>query len=169
MDGGVQAMRKWFTFDTGEGTWVGPERFAPIFLDAKRRDFFSEGKEGGFFSVDGLEGTEDLQPATGRVDALLYVMMHPKYGVVLYYRHWNGKTRIKISLCSKGDLRLLGQYVRTVYYETPLDRGLFVSFEQAWSAVEEFMENDGSLPRSVEWVSESEIPQIPDTMYFAGG
>jgi hypothetical protein len=35
---------------------------------------------------------------------------------------------------------------------TPLPVGLFIPFEKAWLAVKEFMETDGKLPKSIDWI-----------------
>jgi hypothetical protein len=39
--------------------------------------------------------------------------------------------------------------------------GLFISFEQAWRAVKEFLETDGALPKSIAWIANQDLP--PDT------
>ena len=36
--------------------------------------------------------------------------------------------------------------------------GLFIPFETAWKAVKEFMECDGALPKSIEWIAGGDIP-----------
>jgi len=40
---------------------------------------------------------------------------------------------------------------------TPLSVGLFVPFPVAWKAVKEFIETDGELPTSIEWVANSDL------------
>jgi hypothetical protein len=42
--------------------------------------------------------------------------------------------------------------------------GLYIPFERAWLAVKEFIETDGQLPTSIEWVRTSELPEhtFPD-------
>jgi hypothetical protein len=39
--------------------------------------------------------------------------------------------------------------------------GLFIPFEAAWTAVQEFIDKDGLRPRSIEWVDNYDLP--PDT------
>jgi len=39
-----------------------------------------------------------------------------------------------------------------------LSIGLFVPFEIGRRAVKEFLETDGELPRSIDWVSEDDLP-----------
>jgi hypothetical protein len=36
--------------------------------------------------------------------------------------------------------------------------GLFIPFRTAWKAVREFIETDGELPKSIEWVADRDIP-----------
>ncbi|MNC98194.1 hypothetical protein D3C83_160840 [compost metagenome] len=36
--------------------------------------------------------------------------------------------------------------------------GLFIPFPVAWKAVKEFMETDGQLPKSIEWVANRDLP-----------
>ena len=38
-------------------------------------------------------------------------------------------------------------------HDTVLPIGLFIPFEKAWTAVKEFIETDGKLPRSIEWIA----------------
>jgi hypothetical protein len=53
---------------------------------------------------------------------------------------------------SKGDSRRLREWVRNLH-NTPLPVGLFIPFKSAWLAVKEFIETDGALPKSIEWVA----------------
>jgi hypothetical protein len=41
---------------------------------------------------------------------------------------------------------------------TPLSVGLFIPFRTAWSAVKEFIETNGELPKSIEWVASGDLP-----------
>jgi hypothetical protein len=41
---------------------------------------------------------------------------------------------------------------------SPLPVGLFIPYEKAWSAVKEFMETDGALPTSIEWIANRDLP-----------
>jgi hypothetical protein len=36
--------------------------------------------------------------------------------------------------------------------------GLYIPFAKAWPAVKEFIETEGALPTSIEWVKNSELP-----------
>jgi hypothetical protein len=64
---------------------------------------------------------------------------------------------------SKGDLSKLKQWVRTLH-DDPMPVGLYIPFAKAWLAVNEFMETDGKLPSSIEWIKNSDLPEgtFPD-------
>jgi hypothetical protein len=42
--------------------------------------------------------------------------------------------------------------------------GLFIPFDRAWLAVKEFIETDGALPKSIDWIADADIPDevFPD-------
>jgi hypothetical protein len=42
--------------------------------------------------------------------------------------------------------------------------GLFVPFDRAWLAVKEFIETDGALSKSIDWIDDADIPDevFPD-------
>jgi hypothetical protein len=44
--------------------------------------------------------------------------------------------------------------------------GLYIPYEKAWLAVKEFIETDGNLPNSIEWVPGRELPPgtFPDPL-----
>jgi len=54
-------------------------------------------------------------------------------------------------------LTRLREWVRSTH-DTPLPAGLFVPFETAWKAVKEFIETDGELPKSIEWIANRDLP-----------
>jgi hypothetical protein len=54
-------------------------------------------------------------------------------------------------------LTRLREWVRSLH-DTPLPVGLFIPFEQAWKAVKEFIETDGQLPKSIEWIANRDLP-----------
>jgi hypothetical protein len=64
---------------------------------------------------------------------------------------------LKLTYSSKGDLRRLREWVRGLH-DTPLPIGLFISYEEAWKAVKEFIETDGQLPKSIEWIANRDLP-----------
>ena len=43
-------------------------------------------------------------------------------------------------------------------HDTVLPVGLFIPFKKAWIAVKEFIETDGKLPRSIEWIANRDLP-----------
>jgi len=42
--------------------------------------------------------------------------------------------------------------------------GLYIPFEKAWLAVKAFLETEGELPKSIEWVANADLPRntFPD-------
>jgi len=107
--------------------------------------------------VEGLYGTEQLTPRTGRVDVHLYMCGNSDHGVHLAYHKWDGRTKEKYEFSSKGNLSRLHEWVRSVQ-GTALPIGLFVPFPAAFAAVEEFIRTDGELPTAIDWISGEEIP-----------
>jgi Immunity protein Imm1 len=43
-------------------------------------------------------------------------------------------------------------------HNDPLPVGLFIPFKTAWLAVKEFIETDGALPKSIEWIANKDLP-----------
>jgi hypothetical protein len=150
-------MRKRFDFNSEHGWgWPSPELLKPFFLSPPgKRWFFSTGNDGGVLAAEGLENTEHFRPGAGRIDVRLEMYGHPELGVLLFYQKTGGSRRGVFS--SKGDLTKLREWVRTLHND-PMPVGLFIPFETAWPAVKEFIETDGNLPKSIEWVANSDLP-----------
>ena len=77
------------------------------------------------------------------------------HGVLLHYRKGGGD--YGDSFYSKGDLTRLREWVKTAHDDL-FPVGLYIPFETAWKAVKEFIETDGQLPRSIEWVAGNDLP-----------
>ena len=141
--------------------WPRPEDIEHFFLAPPgQRWFFETGQDGAWFEVQGLDGTDHLRPETGRIIVTLIVSAHPTFGVMLQWSKWDGERNH--TYYAKGDLRRLGQLVRDMH-QSPLSVGLLVPFETAWKAVKEFLETDGQLPKSIEWIDDNDLP--PDTFF----
>jgi hypothetical protein len=72
-----------------------------------------------------------------------------------FYRKYGGGN--DESYYSRGNLKRLREWVETVDGDL-LTVGLFIPFETAWKAVKEFIERDGALPRSIDWIAERDVP-----------
>lgn len=138
--------------------WPNPSQLAPYFLGPKGKEWsYLGGNDTWSLSVEGLFETEHLTPKTGRVDVRLFMCGHPDHGVHLSYHRWDGRTMDKVEYLSKGDLDHLREWVRS-RHGTALPIGLFVPFRAAYLAVKEFIETDGKLPTSIEWIDGRDIP-----------
>jgi hypothetical protein len=151
--------------------WPKPEEIEHYFLAPPgERWFFETGNDGASFTREGVDGTEHLQAYKGRIDIDLTMWAHPTLGVLLNWSKWGGSH--KQMYISKGDMTRLRDYVRAEH-GTPLSVAFFIPFEKAWTAVKEFLESDGDLPKSIEWVANSTLPRdtFPDQRSFklAGG
>jgi hypothetical protein len=130
----------------------------PFFLAPQGREWsYHGGNDSWGLDVDGLYGTDNL-PEIERVRVHLYMIGNPDHGVMLAYSKWDGRIRRKDGYDSKGDLSRLKEYVRSLH-GTPLPVGLFIPFPTAWRAVKEFMETDGDLPKSIEWIANDDLPR----------
>ena len=125
---------------------------------------FAKGRDGGCFSIEWIYEKSNSAPQSELVGATLYMHINPDHGIKLQYSKWDGRVGKKVTYHSKGDLTRLKQFVHSSH-RTPLSVGLFVSFERGRKAVKEFLETDGELPRSIEWLSDdglsSEVFPLP--------
>lgn len=136
-----------------DATWLEPYFLSP----PGQRWFFESGGDSAGLTADGLEGTEHLDPADpARIVLHLDMWGHPDHGVLLMYEKIGGAYDELYS--SKGDLARLKEHVRSLH-DTLLPVGLFIPFAEAWEAVKEFMERDGALPKCIEWVENSTLPE----------
>jgi hypothetical protein len=115
------------------------------------------GNDNWGLTIDGLEGTEDLLRPEDRVTVHLNMIGHPGHGVAFVHDRWDGRTKQAIQYTSKGDLRRIREIYHAVQ-DTPVFVGTFIPFANAYRAVKEFMETDGELPKSVEWIPTGDLP-----------
>jgi hypothetical protein len=136
--------------------WPSPKQLEPYFLAPPGEEWsYLGGNDSWGLSADGLYGTEDLEPYKDRVDVRLRMWGHPQHGVLLIYQRWGGG--YKDAFTSKGDLTRLRELVRTLH-DDPMPIGLYIPFHEAWKAVKEFIETNGELPKSIEWVANKDLP-----------
>lgn len=136
--------------------WPNAKQLERYFLGPPDQHWsYDGGNDSWGISAEGVEGTEHLHTNNGRIDIRLDMYGHPKFGVLLIWYKWGGP--YKETYSSKGDLSRLNEWVRTLQEDLrPI--GLFIPFEQAWKAVKEFIENDGALPKSIEWIANRDLP-----------
>jgi Immunity protein Imm1 len=138
------------------GEWPSLAFMQPYFLDPSLHDWFGDtGNDTAGLRLEGIDSTGHLGIGEGRKDIRLSMWGNTKHGVLLIHtRPGNGKLQAH---SSKGDLSRLGELIRGKH-DTPLPVGLFIPFEKAWLAVTEFVEMEGALPKSIEWIANSELP-----------
>jgi Immunity protein Imm1 len=162
-------VKKRVYFDVFDGRgWPAPSELQHYFLAPPgQRWTFGEGENDCWgLTAEGVDGTEHLGSNAGRVDIHLTMIGNADYGVLLHYRKWGGGH--KDTYYSKGDLTRLKAWLWTVHGDL-MPMGLFIPFERAWLAVKEFMERDGALPKSIEWIADADIPDeaFPDAYLVA--
>lgn len=137
--------------------WPEPDQLEPYFrAPPLGRGWFHEtGNDSGSLRLQGVDGTEDLPQGRGRIDITLRLWGHPDLRILLIYTKRGGGHREEYT--SKGDLSRLRGWVRTTH-DDPMPAGLYIPFAKAWLAVKEFMDTEGQLPNSIEWVKNSDLP-----------
>lgn len=150
-------MRKNADFDSYWGAgWPSIEWMERFFLAPKGKEWsYLGGNDNWGLGIEGVDGTEHLDPYRTRVDINLEMWGYPNLGVLLIYSKLGGGHRTKFT--SKGDLSRLNQWVRTLQDDL-MPVGLFIPFSIAWKAVKEFMQTDGQLPKSIEWIANRDLP-----------
>jgi hypothetical protein len=151
-------VRKIGYFDQywGEG-WPDTKWLQKFFLAPKGQQWsYRGGNDNWGLTLEGVEGTEHFEPTDRRrINIYLDMWGHPELGVLLIYKKIGGSYGEVYS--SRGDLSRLKEHVRGLH-DTLLPIGLFIPFENAWLAVKEFMETDGNLPKSIEWIANDKLP-----------
>jgi hypothetical protein len=151
-------MRKRAYFDSRRfKSWPTLEELEPYFLAPPGKQWFDTGgNDTAGLHAEGVEGTEHFgEGGEARIDVDLQMWGNPDLGVLLIYTRWGGGHRELFS--SVGDLSRLGEIVESKH-RTKVPVGLFIPFERAWVAVKEFIETDGKLPTSIEWIANKDLP-----------
>jgi hypothetical protein len=151
-------MKKGTYFDTrNDYDWPEPEWLEPYFLTAAgRQQAFGEQESWGL-TIYGLDGTEHLHPMKGRVDLILTIQGDLTHGVLLNHRKTGARRREH--WYSLGDPTKWRQWVE-IRQQDQMSAALFIPFERAWLAVKEFIERDGALPKSIEWIAADDMPEF---------
>lgn len=151
-------MKKRIYFDKyDQYGWPSPDELAPYFLAPKGKEwFFASGNDGAGLDVYGANEGGRLAMGRGQFDVSLSMYGNPDHGVLLIYeRHGGG---INETYSSKGDMSRIKEWVRTLH-DDAMPVGLFIPFPEAWKAVKEFIETEGALPKSIEWVANDDLPE----------
>jgi len=134
--------------------WPDLREMEPYFLNPERQGRFERGSDGASLTIEGVNGTEHLS-GKDRINVELLMWSDRHHGVMLIYSKVGGGYREVYT--SEGNLIRLREYVLTRHGdEMPI--GLYIPFHKAWEAVREFVETDGQLPRSIEWIANEDLP-----------
>jgi hypothetical protein len=136
--------------------WPSVAEIAPYFSSSGENWTSKGGNDSWGLAIQGLDGTEDRRLGNGRKDINLDMWGRPGLGVLLIYDKI-GPVGFRDAYTSKGDMSRLGELVRSTH-DTPLPVGLFIPFDKAWLAVKEFMDTEGQLPKSIDWVRNADLP-----------
>ena len=148
--------RSYFDQFDGPG-WPEPKQLERFFIAPRGQEWsYKGGNDSWGLSAEGLNGTENL-PFNDQSSVDLSMIGNSDHGVYLWYSKWDGRLKRKSSYAAKGDLSRLVEFVESLHGD-PLSIGLFVPFPMAWKAVKEFIERDGELPKSIEWLRAEDIP-----------
>ena len=150
-------MKKITSFRGYEGPgWPDEKWLEPFFLtSAGRREVFGVRNNGWGLRARGVDGTEDL-PFDKEINITLHIIGKPDLGVLLLYDRMSATDGY--SYYSVGNPKLF----RTLVMATQVSRmpmGLFIPFEQAFEAVNEFIQTDGARPKCIEWIAPSDLPE----------
>jgi len=152
-------MRKSCSFhEFYDPDWPAPDQLKKYF-SAGGGLWASHGNDNWGLGAEGLYGTEAL-PHRESVNVELRMTGSPEHGVTLDFARWDGRIQRWDSYFSKGDLSRLGRFMYSLQGD-PYSLALFIPFEEAFKAVKEFIETDGELPTSIEWVAGKDLP--PET------
>jgi len=143
-------MRKRVDFEglVGSG-WPSLEELERRFWTRLREDGAVMGK----LSAEGVDGTAHLEPRNGRIDVGLRLQGIEEHGVILLY--W--KRGYDDFYSFTGDLSRLREWIFSLS-QTWMPVPLFIPAEKAWNATKEFIETEGALPRSIDWIAAIDLP-----------
>lgn len=138
--------------------WPELQELEHYFLAPPGKQWFGNyvgGNDTAGFRAEGADGTENLAEGHGRIFIDLSLWGNPDLGVLLIY--WKRGGGLNERHSSVGDLNRLRE-IFIAQHGTQLPVGLFIPFEDAWEAVKEFIETDGQLPRSIDWIANKDLP-----------
>ena len=136
--------------------WPAPDEVKKYFSAGGELWVSPSGNDNWGLDVQGLYGTDAL-PQRESVNVHLYMTGSPDYGVTLHYAKWDGRVQRKDTYVSRGDLSRLGRFMYSLHGD-PYSLGLFIPFDAAFKAVKKFIEGDGALPSSIEWIASRDLP-----------
>ena len=133
-----------------------PGSCSTIFLLRLEESGFQDGRnDSAILMEQAAYNTDDLPIGQGCVKISLQLWGKPNLGVLLVYSRLGGGYGDFFS--SKENMTRIREWVRSTHGD-PLPIGLFIPFAPAYQAVKEFIETDGELPKSIEWIANKDLP-----------
>ena len=118
--------------------------------------FSNDGNDGAGLLAEGVDDSKQLEFGKGRIDIGLEMWGHPDLGVLLIWSKLGGGFKLMFSSQGRPDPASASGFEALTIRRCRV--GLFVPYETAWKAVKEFIETDGELPKSIEWIANRELP-----------
>ncbi|AQQ02761.1 hypothetical protein B0E33_03410 [Roseibium algicola] len=87
----------------------------------------------------------------------LSIVANPQYGIWLWHRH-NRPDGSEENYISLGNIEKLDTYVEAVEDSLTLE-GFFLPPEQAWLAVQDFINSPGVRSERINWMHEDQVPR----------
>jgi hypothetical protein len=155
---GMTATKRSYIASNLKNHWPEPREIERFFLPPPHNEWFRHtSNDSGGFSAEGVNGTEHFAIKDDRrIDIEFQIWIRPEHGVMLIWSKWGGG--FEEMFTSKGDMSRLREYITTAHGDD-MPLAFFIPFEDAWKAVKEFLETDGKLPKSIEWVENSTLPR----------
>ena len=112
-----------------------------------------QGTVSGQLSAQTVHDVARLEAREGRIDVDLQLGGDREHGVILqYWKRGYGEV-----YSFTGDSSRLREWIFSSY-ETWLPVALFIPAEKAWNATREFIETEGALPQSIDWIATRDLP-----------
>jgi hypothetical protein len=138
--------------------WPAVTEVRRYFIEPREKAWLDARASGdGSLKVVGLFGTDDERPEIEKVKATLYFKADNLHGVMLGHNFWDGRTRKKEEFVSRGDLTRRVEFLTSPEGDK-VSLGLFVPFEMAWLAVEDFMNGQGERSKRIDWIDSRDLP-----------
>jgi hypothetical protein len=126
------------------------------FIDAQDQPWAS----GARFTMKGIDGTDNLAPSMGRVDAWLTIDMHPEHGFFLIYSTVGRIPKEQYySLRDTATQENTGRLVEIGDNGEAVSEDFFVSGTTALEAVQFFLQSKGHRSNAINWIADEDVSE----------